>query len=200
MSAVATEIEFDEEKHEYRVANIVYPSVTTVLAGVGLIDTSWFDERSAQRGRVAHKVTEIHDRGEEHLYKWDELDRRAIPYLEAWKSFKRETGFEATEIEQKVFNRDYGYAGCLDRLGKLRDGSLAIVDIKSGIAARATALQLAAYLNCLDEPRRYTRFAVTISDDGCFNCKEYAIADYRRDRDRFLMALNVFRVKEEYGL
>ena len=121
-------IEFDEEKHIYRVAGVVLPSVTGILKSEGFIDSGWYDDYSRQRGEYVHKATALYDHGELD----DDYDDPVImPYLDAWKRFKEESKFHILEIENPVVNLEYSYCGTPDRIGSLNQ-RLCVIDIKTG--------------------------------------------------------------------
>ena len=100
-------------------------------------------------------------------------------------------------IEHRVFNEAYRYAGCLDRVGSVPDGSEFLVDIKTGQVPAAVAVQLAAYAACLPHPRAFRRCCVELDADGGYRVIGFETRDYQRDFDTFLTALEEFRTKEE---
>ena len=54
---MASELTFDEEKHEYRLDGEVLPSVTGILREMGFVDDTYFTEDSAARGTAVHRAT-----------------------------------------------------------------------------------------------------------------------------------------------
>jgi hypothetical protein len=162
------ELKFDAAAHRYTLGGKILPSVTQVLQ---LLDQ--FEdvppavlEEARRRGEHVHAVTELDDRGE--------LDEASVnhalaPYLEAWRRFRRDSGFVPTRIEDRVVHRHLGYAGTLDRLGTLR-GRPALVDIKSGLKPKSVGAQTAAYLEAWmlnsGARRRPVRYCVQLNPDG----------------------------------
>jgi len=136
-------ITFDKETHTYWDENgINYPAVTKVLEGMGFVDSTWFDEWSRTRGSYVHKAVELYNKGE--LLEED-LDERLAPYLDAWRRFKQNSNIIILNSELQVHSDIYRYAGTLDIECTINDNQ-AIIDLKSGIVAPVTALQLAAYV------------------------------------------------------
>ena len=135
-------ITFREEDHTYWDGTINYPSVTTILQEMGFVDSTWFDEYSRTRGTYVHKAVELYNKGE--LLE-DDLDERLAPYLDAWRRFKQNSNIIILNSELQVYSDIFRYAGTLD-IECTINGHQAIIDLKSGIVAPVTALQLAAYV------------------------------------------------------
>jgi hypothetical protein len=184
-------LEFNAEKHEYRMDGRLMPSVTTVLKGTGMIDYSMIPQNvlqaAAHRGTAVHKALHYYDDGE-----LDEstIDPMILPYVEAGKRFYAESRFEVAHVEQRVVDKVHWYAGTLDRTGAFPDGSVAVLDWKTGILVPGHGLQLAAYAACMDHPRKYRRIAVQLKDDGTYRIEEYPMKDFERDIRTFLSALS----------
>ena len=111
---------FDEERHVYTLDGIVLPSVTGVLKAEGFIDTRFFDEYSRTRGTLVHLATEYDDTGE---LDEDSLDPVIVPYVEAWRKFKKESGFVVEAVETAMCNKTHRFAGKIDRRGSFPSGT-----------------------------------------------------------------------------
>ena len=135
-------ITFREEDHTYWKDGINYPSVTKILEEMGFVGSTWFDEYSRIRGTYVHKAIELYNKAE--LLEKD-LDERLAPYLDAWRRFKQNSDIVILNSELQVHSDIFRYAGKLDIECSINDNQ-AIVDLKSGIVAPVTALQLAAYV------------------------------------------------------
>jgi hypothetical protein len=196
MAAAATaipQLRFEPEPHTYHLGDVELPSVTTVLKAAGLIDYSMIPaaalEAAAARGTAVHRTLEFFDR--------EELDEGSVPpelagYLAAYKKFLAESGYVVGHIEHRMWHPLYRYAGTLDRTGLIGE-DLVILDFKSGMVLPGHALQLAAYANCLPEPRRFRRVALQLERDGSYRAIEYPKRDFQRDAEVFLSALACFR-------
>jgi hypothetical protein len=191
------QLKFDEATHRYYLGNVTLPSVTTVLAAAGLLDYGFLGDRREQyleRGRAVHLATQQYD---DHIPTEESNNAEILGYLEAWRAFRRDYGFVPHLIEHRVFNRQYAYAGTLDRVGSIRGGAEIIVDIKSGVAPAAVRYQLAAYAGCLPHPRSRRRQCVELHQDGAYKVIPFETSDYQRDLNEFLEALNAYKARKE---
>ena len=116
-------IEYNEEKHEYKIDGKVVPSVTELAKQFSGLDTTWLQAHPefAERGTEMHnQLAEYFTNGTEPT---DEKALDIIPRLE------RDT--DKQECEVLVYNETLGYAGTADMI--VRDGKkvLAIIDFKS---------------------------------------------------------------------
>jgi hypothetical protein len=192
------QLTFEESLHRYYRDGVWLPSVTAVLQSAGLIDYDFLSAedrpRAMERGRDVHRAAQQHDEGS--------LAEETVPdeiraYLRGWRAFRQDYGFQPTLVEHRVYNLRHGYAGCIDRTGRTRDGSEIIVDVKTGVAPAWTSVQLAAYADCLPHPRTHLRRAVELHRNGTYKVIPYETSDYQRDLDTFARALETFRAKEE---
>lgn len=193
---MASELTFDEEKHEYRVGGRILPSVTGILREMGFVDDSYFTEDSAARGTAVHKATELYDLG---TLDEDSLDPRLVDYLEAWKRFRKETGFLPTSIEIHGWSK-FGYAGTFDRIGVTDKGDTVLLDIKSSMYVPDwIGLQLGGYLQIVAERMTHKPFipyeeiwSVHLSSGGLFKIERWE--DRRND---FLAVARTYQIKKE---
>lgn len=184
---------FDAEAHEYRIGGRVVPSVTQVLKGAGLIDTSWFTDAARTRGQYVARATELYDKG---TLDFDALDFELKQYAMAWERFVVECWVDVIEVEYRVCDATRGYAGTLDRIAMMRFNKW-IIDIKTGASAAWHPLQTAGYAACL--PGHYRRATVILNNDGSFKFKEHGISG-ATDRATFYSALNLYNWKSEKGM
>lgn len=105
--------EFEPEGHKYGNG---LESVTGILKAEGFIDTSFYDDWSRDRGSMVHLATAYDDRNE---LDEESLDPVILPYLEAWRKFRKESGFVPESIEPPMMSTAYRYAGTPDRIGEL---------------------------------------------------------------------------------
>ena len=187
--------EFDAVSHTYRLDGEVVPGVTSVLKSVGIIDYSFIPQeilqRASKRGTAVHLALQYLDEGC--------LDRTSVDvehrgYIEAYERFVTESGFEPAHIEHRVYHPVYRYAGTLDRTGLL-NGTLTILDFKTGLVLPGHALQLAAYANCLAAPRRFRRIALQLNADATYRVYEYPMRSFNPDANLFLSALACHQFK-----
>jgi hypothetical protein len=178
---------FDADTHRYAVGGKPIPSVTTVLRAAGLIDFSGVPlpvlDPARERGTRVHLATELDDRGELDI---GSVIPEELGYLDAYRRFKREAGFIATSIEQRVYSHRYWYAGTLDRIGLMRK-KRCLLDIKTGAPQRAVGPQTAAYKAALPM-NVMPRFAVYLQPDGSYQLASLNDSD---DLAVFLAALRL---------
>ena len=181
-------VNLDIEDHIYFTEDFnIVPGVTEILQAVGIINKQWFADQARIRGSYVHKATALWDDG---CLREDTLDPILIPYLEAWKRFRRETSFQPELIEHPVYSQRYGYAGTLDRWGSWPGHGKTLLDIKTGYAPRWAELQLAAYEAALP---RYTdggRVTIHLKNNGRYNIIENDDDDALPN---FLYALKVYK-------
>lgn len=125
-----------------------YPRVSSILAGAGLIDTSFFPEGVAARGTAVHRACEYLDQGD-----LDEasVDPVIVPAVSAYRRFLAEVRPEILAIEEAVVNETYRYRGTLDRRVRI-NGREGILDLKGICEAPHHGPQLAAYAGCFARP------------------------------------------------
>lgn len=186
-------LEFIPDCHRYLLDGNDIVSVTRALKLGGIIDDRWFTNFSRDRGSAVHKTCELDDLG---LLDESSVDARIVPYLDAWRLFRRDHECEWIAIEEQVYCSWHRYAGCLDRRGPV-DGMESIIDIKTGQSHPATALQLAAYAGTFGPLAAYQRIAVHLRKDGTYGIAFYKLEAYIRDLEVFRSILNVLRWRGE---
>lgn len=193
-------IEFDESNHVYRVDGVVYPSVTQILESAGLPDLSRVPadilEWKADIGRKVHKAIEFDDDGD---LDFDFLPVELRPYVEAYRKFKTESGFEPLAAEEPIFHPVYKYPGKPDRIGLL-NGRIVLIDYKTGmIDLKCVGPQTAAYKKAWDEVHQrkdqiVRRFALKLSNDGTYKLIE---CKNPNDFNIFLSALSLYNWRNQ---
>ena len=178
------------EDHIYTVDGKTLPSVTQILA---IADPYKYVnkillEKAAKFGVAVHRMIELFNRNRLNM---DSLNVALVPYLEAWKKFIDETGFQIIESEVMV-SSSWGYAGTLDCVGYLHN-RLVELDIKAtATVLKLTALQLAAYQKAFEET-----FEKTIEQRISIQLKpcDYGLTSYANKNDFliFINFLNVYR-------
>lgn len=188
-------LQFDAATHRYTLAGRDLPSVTQVLASVGIIDYSHLppDVRSMalERGRAVHEAIALDLEGD--------LDEESISeiagYVQAARSARRELGVDVA-IDGWEIRRYHGtflYAGTIDLLA----GDV-VVDWKTNQAEYWVRFQLAAYaaLVCGPlPPRRIERVCVELHDDGTYSHFRFPGLEWDQDFETFLAALRVHEEK-----
>ena len=173
-------IDFDPDKHEYRIDGKVVPSVTHIcrILNYDVADgnnNKWLRDYAADRGSRVHAYTAAIDYGEE----LDEVDADCAGYVEAYIRFLRDFKPDWTGIERIVGNERARYAGTLDRMGYMEDRAV-LIDIKTGAKLNHAycAAQLILYdraLSDMGEAEARERLVLQLSRDGTY--KLYDVSD-----------------------
>lgn len=164
-------LEFNEEKHEYRLNGVVLPSVTQIIKPLYSYDgiSSAILEYAAGRGRAVHKAVELWS---QNTLDDTTIDPVIVPYLEAWKKFALEKCFIVTASEQHLAHPHMKYAGTPDAEGLINKEEW-LVDIKAVAELHASVgVQLAAYAALIGKPS-IRRAAVQLKPDGKYIFQEY---------------------------
>lgn len=111
-------VEFDRDEHIYIRRGVTLPSITQILTAERIIDTSFYTEEGRDRGKNVHLACHLFDTGQ---IGEEEIDAETEPYLRAWISFKRDTGFVVVDSEKPLASKLYGFAGTPDRVGEFDD-------------------------------------------------------------------------------
>ena len=162
---------FDEASHTYRYNGIVVPGVTTILSP--LTDFSRVPPHvlraAADFGTAVHLACELDDL---RTLDEDSLDPSLFPYLKAWRQFSADHEVEWELIEHPVYHKALGYAGTLDRSGRVK-GLATVLDIKSSaLLYPSVGPQLAAYQQASEYPT-VQRMAVQLKSNGTYVAKTY---------------------------
>lgn len=180
-------IDFDEEKHEYRVGRVKVPSVSEILAPLSAMRYGDLNpamlQAAANRGTAIHKACEEIDYGLE-----PDEDPETEPYLDAYRQFLIDHDVQWDMIERIVHWDDedgVAYCGTLDRYGML-DGKRAVVDIKT-YASMTTDAQISAscqtqlYRDCISNWLYIGRFILHLRKDGTYRLIDLDEFDEKRD-------------------
>lgn len=195
MNQPNNEIEFDAEKHEYRVGGIITPSVSQILKANGLMDNFRHNENSLRIGTAIHKALELHDKG---TLDYSKLDPRLKKCIKLWEDFKKQMGLVVTGIEKKVCVGQI-YAGTIDRIAT-DNRNIAIIDYKSGNPQDWAALQTAAYAMAYNPTGNYKdweRYCLKIHWD--LDRAIYKPYKDKNDFQNFMSMANAYHWKKNHG-
>lgn len=190
---------FDEEKHLYRLEDgSIIPGHTRVLDLGGLVPYKDIEpdilERKSAIGREAHYACLLNDQAKRFTY-----DPRVEGYLEAWRDFRKTSGFVPTLCEHRDVYSIHGYwfGMQIDRIGKFPgDKHETVIELKTcsvvmphhgvqlaaqagGVVAGGIATPLARFLI-------RKRMVVQLRDNGKWRKHNF---DDRGDFDQFLHSL-----------
>lgn len=179
---------YDEETHRYSMAGVSVPSVTQILTLAGHIETRWFNESAAERGRRVHAIAERIDRlqqGEGAAFSERDVPEEIGGEVEAYCAFVRDYRPEYDGIERAFWHPTLRYGGRPDRSLRrlLGRGALGTLELKTGAEADWHGLQLAGYERL--RPRG-SRWVCYLGKNGRYKMRQVTKAD---DHMEFLRAL-----------
>jgi hypothetical protein len=196
-------IESQEEGHLYRLNDNPVPGVTSVISGLGLIDTSWFTDEHRFRGKAVHAAVHYWLEGD---LDWKSLSPALVGYVEGAIRLIETVKLEGLHIEARVGSETYGFCGTADFVGTIL-GEPVVLDWKSGPVRETTGMQLSGYEIALREepgaPDRFRRIGVQLRSDGTFPKPVNFTSS--KDERRFLAALDLYRAfvwpkEKKYGI
>lgn len=189
----------------YRIRDKLYPSVTTALSVIrrpalehwrgekGNKEANRLMNEAGELGTKAHDLCEAVNRG----LPWCTDDERLARMVEAYEEWFHKYIRKVLYVERVVFNPLYVYAGRVDLVCIFkRDRKPSLVDYKTGGLWPEIPLQLAAYGEALDRPKRKVVVHLDKNDPGRLVAKDaYEIngTDHETDYQHFLYALSLFR-------
>ena len=187
---------FDPAEHRYTFGERELPSVTRILADVGLTDFSapWFTEFARERGSLVHAAIALDN---EDALDYESLDPVLVGYVDGWRKYLRESGAVVEHFEQPVCDLNVGYAGTLDAIvleqGQSGPTRRTLIDIKPALYP-SVGPQTAAYARCArglyETPVLFRRAAIVLPGDGTYTRK--ALED-PLDESTFLAAVRIFQ-------
>lgn len=138
-------IDFEAEKHEYRVDGERVPSVTQVLDAV-LRPRHRADEVAMLRGTAVHGFIA------EHFLDDDEAPEGIAETIAHFRAFRDLLGLSPALVEERLWSESLRVAGTLDCLAYSRNTeTFWLIDWKSGPIEPWHHLQLAAYASMVEE-------------------------------------------------
>ena len=189
-------LEFDAAAHRYSLDGRKFLSVTTALEEAGLIDSRWWTEEACIRGTHVHAAIALDREGD---LDDESLDPVLRPYVDAYRRFLHESGFEVDASEERVCDELLGAAGTLDVRGRLprpalKHPGIDILDIKTGAVPSWVGYQTAAYARMLPRelhPIRW-RWCLELNPDATYRLHPLTRAT---DERVFCAALTVAQAK-----
>lgn len=189
----------NEEEHVYRFKGNVVPGITRLMEPIHSYDgvPEWILERKAALGSDVHYATELYDLG---TLDEGSLAPVYVPYVEAWKKFRREHCGRIHAIEPKLYHAGHGYAGQPDRCMQI-DTDYDVLEIKTTAHLfNAVGVQLMAQRHLLAQslPAVTTgkRIAIQLKADGTYRLREYKDP---HDWPTFIALLSIANWQLRYG-
>jgi hypothetical protein len=193
-----------DENHVYRWNGVIVPGVSEILEAGGFTDFSHVNsdvlEAAQKFGKAVHKTCELED---EETLNEKTLSSPLVPYLNAWRKFKKDFNVQIIVIEYKFYSEKWNFAGTLDRILHIGEKNI-LADIKSSSSMQAgTQLQTAGYkIGIENEQKKFKchideRWGVQLCGDGLYKIHKY---HNRTDKSVFLGALQGYWFKKENNL
>lgn len=146
------EIQYDDQKHEYRVNGVKKPCVSDILRAGGLIDSTYYTEEGRDRGkRVAAAIKDVLAMHRDPWRIYTPPVDDTLPFLRAAMSFIERTRSTVLSIEKPVYSAKDDYCGTYDAIIEW-DGKVWLADWKVGGKSKFHPVQLEAYAACLGDP------------------------------------------------
>jgi hypothetical protein len=164
--------------------------VTGVLQAEGFIDTQWFTEEGADNGTRRHLMCYLDDIDDLDESSIDPID---IPYLEAWRQLKIDTGIEIIESEVRRYNHTYRYCGKPDTIVIFQEKK-EVWDRKASTAKQSWHRFQGGGYTGLYEDVFFAR-CVYLMPNGKFKLSKDTFG--RKDRIDFLTILRTHQLREE---
>lgn len=179
MSMLCNELVFIPETHQYRIGDMVLPSVTQLMqplsqAKYGTIDAEVM-EKAAKRGTAAHEAIEFYAE-----YGIRDCPAEAEVYLDAFVGWYHQAKPQVVATEQPTYHRELLYAGTVDLQARV-DGKLTLIDYKTTAAINdmLTRVQLEAYDRALASQgiQVEEKAILHLRKDGSYRYKSYPKRD-----------------------
>lgn len=174
---------FDEEQHAYYADGVRIPSVTQVIRPVAFdydAIPAHILQHAAARGTAVHLATEFYDDGD---LDEDSVDPEILPYVEAWRLFRKDSGFVVERSEVRVHSPKHQYAGTVDCIGSIRGRRVMVEKKTTATLWPSTAIQVTAYYKAHNETAAHAErvrsaCSVWLRCDGTYRFDAYDVGDH----------------------
>lgn len=152
-------VTFKEDTHQYfDESGIEVPSVTQILkvaglTGFGMEGTELHSDESMTRGKAAHQAIHFLEKG---TLDESTVDEIVIPYVDAYKKFKKDTGYKPFKMECLLLHQQRRFAGTLDGIGHIENQPV-LLEYKTGSYQPWHKLQVAGYRAALGDDFKTTK-------------------------------------------
>jgi hypothetical protein len=165
-----------------------WPSVTTVLRDLGIVNYFGPPGAAAQRGRLTHAACAILAQRQEIDPAWMERHNDVLPYVDGFAAALAGplNGFVPLRLEHEIVNESEKFIGHSDQ-----ENDEVLLELKTGGYPDWSRLQTAAYAM----GRRLKRIVVSLPGDGKFKIVEHSDP---RDKDRFILLVRAWHVRNEF--
>lgn len=206
----SSDLVFEPLTHSYSLPDgRLVPSVTTIIKAVGV--SADFDEIAGFSAKLGEQIemrralgTAVHQ--DAHAFDdddldWSTVDPRVKPYVEAWATFRVNSGLRPVTRERMVFHPIAFYCGTLDGIFETPGGLRVLVDLKigdpqdAGCAYQTAAYQAAYAIEHPDEPITL-RWGVQLTPDRQIPYRITPYADWQ-DYPKFQAFVTTYHEQAE---
>jgi len=185
-------LNFDPEKHEYRLNNKKLPSVTEIIKDVFGF-RPWWNDYHAEKGAALHLAINYYNNG---VLDWGSVDPEIHGRLLAYKRFLKETSYFIQSDETPKYSDKYLFAGTMDANFNEKNKFI-IADYKSSFDP-TVYVQLGGY-SILEPCDKCV--AIILKTNGLYDLKwlknQYEIKYWQQ---AFLNSFAVFNLKKEHKI
>lgn len=177
-------LEFEEEKHIYRLDGIEIPSVSSIMAPLSRAKYDGINSKTLEK--AASKGTSVHNA----IENWIKFGIEDVPlehkgYFDAFHSWWDELKPEVVGSEVRICHRLMQYGGTADLIFRI-DDKLVLVDYKTTqtISDMTCGVQLEAYSQALNSMGVcvQSKAILHLKKDGSYNVRFYPAKDANRWR------------------
>ena len=186
-----------DERHYYK-SGVSYDRVTSVLApfnaGVSFMKARNPNALAAKAatGKRAHLLAAKLARSEKIEDMLTQADPRAYNLFQSYELWFSTAVKKVIAVEATLFSADWRVAGTADLIAELKDGTKAVVDLKTGAASGTNQLQTAAYYHMAKNRwKGINRRLVVYAREGGYSVAKHD--DHEEDWDTFCAAVTVYR-------
>lgn len=195
-------LQYEDALKAYRGQDgLLYVSVTTAIKEGGLMDLRYVDDFTSERGTEIHKFAE-------RLFKNGYAPLSSLPesfrgYGEALLLFREDYKPKPLIVEERLKDSVAGFCGQVDFFGTLFDGSVAVIDWKSGVYQSWHRLQTAAYRalawqkNPVITKYEIRRLSLYLDKDGKYKARWH---DKNHDENVFKSLVSIAHWKRAEGV
>lgn len=184
-------LEFNEEKHEYFLENVLIPSVSEIIKPIYQnVYKNVYErilENAAERGTKVHRAIEFISK-----YNFEKFDDEILGYIEAYKKFKKDyNNWTLKHSELRTYHKSLLYGMTIDQCYETPEG-IVICDIKTAKTAqkKAWSVQLSAYKAGFES--QYSKVSKIVALQ-LFENGKYKVHDLKDNFQIFLYCLEIHK-------
>lgn len=176
------ELQFDDDKHIYKLNGIEIPSVTTIMKPLSNAEYNGISEntlrKAAEKGTAVHNAAEMWAK-----FKIEDIEPEYRGYFDAFLEWWNINDPKVVGSEVRLYHKIMRYAGTADLIAWI-DGKLTLIDYKttSKLIEMNCGVQLEAYAKALASHgiNIQQKMILHLKRDGKFAEMKFQASDPRR--------------------